>query len=233
MDQHNTTSNHAHDDTSRSIVERLRHVNLSPKDRPQHTGLTRASILVPLFFCNDSNIHNHCNTSSEGGQWYMLLTKRLETLRTHSGEVCFPGGKQDPEDLRDDISTAIRETTEEVGIDKQFITPICRLETIESYTGLCVTPIVGIIDPKAQILDPSKLNICKDEVDIAFKVPLEYFVDENNLSSKYDVEWRNGTFELRTYYYTPDDCNNRTFKIWGLTAYIAYQVAKISFNNNR
>jgi peroxisomal coenzyme A diphosphatase NUDT7 len=226
MELQNELSNH---DASDSTLDRLRKVNLAPKDQPQHKDLTRASILVPLFFRNDSNQQHQSNAPS-AGQWHMLLTKRLETLRTHSGEVCFPGGKQDPEDLNDDIATALRETNEEVGIDIGHITPICRLETIESYTGLCVTPIVGIISPNAQVMDPSKLTICKDEVEVAFTVPLQYFVDDNNLSSKYDVEWRNGTFELRTYFYTSDDCNNRTFKIWGLTAYIAHQVATIAYN---
>jgi coenzyme A diphosphatase NUDT7 len=215
-------SNYSSDD----VLNRLSDVNLTPKDQEQHKDLVRASVLVPLFLHTEES-SAHDNTSSS--QWKILLTKRLDTMRTHSGEVCFPGGKQDPEDQNDDVATALRETYEEIGIDSNHITPICRLGTLESITGLCVTPIVGLVHPDANVNDVSNLNICIDEVEVAFTVPLTYFLDDKNLTSIYDVEWRGSTFELRTYHYTTDGPNCQTFKIWGLTAYIAHQVAKLAY----
>jgi peroxisomal coenzyme A diphosphatase NUDT7 len=215
-------SNYIFDD----VLNRLRDVNLTPKDQEQHKNLVRASVLVPLLLPSEEPRENDNNSTS---QWNILLTKRLDTMRSHSGDVCFPGGKQDPDDQNDDVVTALRETYEEVGIDIDHVTPICRLGTLESINGLCVTPIVGIIHPNAKVLDASNLNISTDEVEVAFTVPLKYFLDDKNLTSKHDVEWRGGTFELRTYHYTTAGPNPRTFKIWGLTAYIAHQVAVIAY----
>ena len=212
--------------SSDDVLNRLKDVNLTPKDHLQHKDLVRASVLVPLILHKAVPSENDDASTS---QWNILLTKRLDTMRTHSGDVCFPGGKQDPEDQNDDVVTALRETYEEVGIDIDHVTPICRLGTLESITGLCVTPIVGILHSDANAIDASNLNISTDEVEVAFTVPLKYFLDDNNLTSKHDVEWRGGTFELRTYHYTTTGPNSRTFKIWGLTAYIAHQVAAIAY----
>lgn len=192
-------------------ISRLRKVGMTLKDQPQHKTLARASVLVPLFW--------------RGNSLHVLLTKRPENMRTHAGEVCFPGGRQDPDDENDDVETALREAREEVGLDPSLVTPICRLETLEFCTGLCVTPIVGIVHP-AEALDPASLKVSKDEVEAAFSVPLSYFADETNLSSKHDVEWRDRTVAIRTYHYT--SVCGRTFKIWGLTAHIAHRVAAIA-----
>jgi 8-oxo-dGTP pyrophosphatase MutT (NUDIX family) len=201
-----------------NVLDRLKRVGMNRKDRPQHQTLMRASVLVPLFFRGDN--------SNEDSVW-VLLTQRPETLRTHAGEVCFPGGKQDAQDECDDVVTALRETHEEVGIDSNHVRPLCRLESVESYTGLCVTPIVGCIDP-ATLAEPENLKLSENEVEAAFVVPLAYFAHDENLSSKEIVEWRDGTFELRTYHYRSE--GGRTFRIWGLTAYIAHQVAMIALN---
>jgi 8-oxo-dGTP pyrophosphatase MutT (NUDIX family) len=199
-----------------NVLDRLQRVGMSRKDLPQHQSLTRASVLVPLLARGD-------NTNDV----WVLLTQRPQTMRSHAGEVCFPGGKQDAQDDCDDVVTALRETREEVGIDSTHVRALCRLESVESYTGLCVTPIVGWIDP-ATLAEPENLNLSENEVEAAFVVPLAYFAQDENLSSKEIVEWRGGTFELRTYYYRAE--SGRTFRIWGLTAYIAHQVAMIALN---
>jgi peroxisomal coenzyme A diphosphatase NUDT7 len=204
-----------------NVLDRLQIVGMNRKDHTQHQSLTRASVLVPLLVRGGDD-------SNEASVW-VLLTKRPETLRTHAGEVCFPGGKQDPQDDCDDVVTALRETREEVGIESSHVRPLCRLESVESYTGLCVTPIVGWIDP-ATFGEPENLKLSENEVEVAFVVPLAYFIHDENLSSKEIVEWRGGTFELRTYHYRSE--GGRTFRIWGLTAYIAHQVAMIALNEH-
>ena len=83
----------------------------------------------------------------------VLLTRRSLHLRSHPGQVALPGGKQDDEDNKDDVVTALRETKEEVGLDflqewhqkdNNGFQVICRFSTIESINHLCVTPIIAV-----------------------------------------------------------------------------------------
>jgi 8-oxo-dGTP pyrophosphatase MutT (NUDIX family) len=178
----------------------------------------RASVLVPIL-----------------PNGTVLLTQRAARLRSHGGQVCFPGGQQDPEDDGDDVQTALRETHEEVGL--RSVRPIGRLPALVSQHGLCVTPIIGVVMDEDDSSSPQKaalvdsLVVSKDEVDAVFVVPLDYFADDTNLRHPVEIiEWHDSTFALRTYDYT---CENqqpeqRVFTIWGLTAYIAHQVASIA-----
>lgn len=188
-----------------TIIERL--ATAGDSTIPNEISLSsrkRASVLIPIL--PDGTI---------------LLTQRTKHLRSHGGEVCFPGGKQDPEDNGDDIRTALRETEEEVGING--IRPIGHLPSVESYHGLCVTPVIGVVETP---IDVASLNISKAEVDAVFAVPLEYFANDANLSGPVEsIVWRGGTFDMRTYEYTYE---GRSFTIWGLTAYIAHQAASIA-----
>ncbi|KAL9184159.1 hypothetical protein ACHAXT_002245 [Thalassiosira profunda] len=205
-------------ESQHSVIRRLRSVGTEKKELSHHEGLRRASILVPLFerssgTASRSNIH-------------VLFTQRPKNMKSHAGEVCFPGGKQDPEDDGDDVKTALRETHEEVGIHPQFVDHIARMETVESKHSLCVTPIIGLIDQG--VAEPSQLKLNADEVEAAFAVPLEYFADPNNCDSAVKVKWRGGDFLLRTYLF--DDPESGTvFKIWGLTAHVVHSVAKLAF----
>jgi 8-oxo-dGTP pyrophosphatase MutT (NUDIX family) len=203
-----------------AILKRLERVGMHEKEsRIEHRSLPRASVLVPLFWSDK-------DATSSSSVLRMILTLRPQTLRNHAGEVCFPGGKQDFDlDGKDDVRTAMRETQEEIGLESQYIQPVCRLASLESYTGLCVTPIVAMI-PNGSATVQQRLSIQPDEVEVAFTVPVSYFYDDDNLTSKETIDWRGDTFEMRTYHY---HCNEtgRTFKIWGLTAYIAHQVAQL------
>lgn len=192
-------------------LKRLRDVGMEPKDSPQHIGLKRASVLIPLFRRPSSGIH-------------VLLTQRPKNMRTHAGEVCFPGGQQDPEDEQDDVVTALREAYEEVGLSPEHVRPICRLPTIESVNHLCVTPIVALVEPSSAA-EPHQLKISQAEVDAAFSVPLSYFSQEANHESKYEVVWAGGVFIMRTFLYTSEF--GKTFKVWGLTAHVAHQIAML------
>ena len=117
-----------HDDDIAPVLERFRRIGLQSKDRPQHEGLARASVLVPLFVRNDNN---------DSSSIYVLLTQRPTTLRTHAGEVCFPGGKQDDEDCQDDVVTALREAREEVGLSERAVQPLGESGTAGSLPGKC------------------------------------------------------------------------------------------------
>ena len=205
------------------VLSRLRSLGLGKKELPHHTDLRRASILVPLF---ERTIAKEQYSSCQSNI-HVLFTQRPKAMKSHGGEVCFPGGKQDPEDELDDIRTALREAHEEVGLRSSYIESIARLETVESKHSLCVTPIVGIIQPPS-VAEPSQLKLNTTEVEAAFAVPLEYFADEENCVEITKVKWSGGDFLIRTYLW--DDVESGCqFKIWGLTAHVIHHVATMAF----
>jgi len=197
------------------VITKLRSLGMDKKDLPGHKELRRASILVPLFEREDSEIH-------------VLFTQRPKKMKSHGGEVCFPGGKQDPDDKEDDVLTAMREAQEEVGLDPKYIESIARMQTVESKHSLCVTPIIGLIQPPSAA-EPSRLKLNSDEVEAAFAVPLKYFLDNHHSIEK--VKWRGYDFLIRTYLYD-DPESGCQFKIWGLTAHVIHLVATMAFGKS-
>jgi 8-oxo-dGTP pyrophosphatase MutT (NUDIX family) len=177
---------------------------------------------------------------------YVLLTQRSWKLRSHPGEVALPGGKQDPEDEKDDVITALRETKEEVGLDyrkdwekqkecetidmkmkDEGIRILCRLPTIESIHHLCVTPIVAMHSSKGWKEIHEELVLNTDEVAAAFWTPLQYFVDATPVE-KYSVPWSNDVFVYRHYNYSFES-TKETFAITGLTADVVHRFASIVY----
>lgn len=206
------------------LLQRLQSIGLEKKDLPHHKELKRASVLVPLF--------ERSSDSTDGVQsksnLHVLFTQRPTKMSSHAGEVCFPGGRQDEEDNGDDVVTATREAYEEVGLHPQHIKPIGRMETVESKHSLCVTPIIGLIEPSLKA-EPSNLILNADEVEVAFAIPLAFFADPCNCVSETSIQygrWKN--FIMREFLFD-DDLSGRQFRIWGLTAHIVYTVAHIAF----
>ena len=202
-------------------------MGLNAKDVPHHAALRRASVLVPLLTHPDTN------------ELFVLLTQRPLHLSSHPGEVCFPGGKQDPDDHCDDVVTALREAKEEVGLEADSVEILCRLRTIESYHHLCVTPIVGLIKDAAiieSLLLPSKsatkvLTANPTEVAALFVAPLSLF--HRPPVKQFAVEWSQETFIMRHYEYRHSLYTQRqVFSITGLTAHIANHVAELVFGSN-
>ena len=103
----------------------------------------------------------------------VLLTERAPDLKYHAGQISFPGGRMDPDDV--DISaTALRETQEEVGIDPADIEIVGYLDPNPTVTGYAVTPVVALVELRQElIIDPV-------EVKSAFEVPLPFLLDEDN-----------------------------------------------------
>ena len=207
------------------IIERLRGLGMEKKESSHHSTLRRASVLVPLF---ERSIGDE-NDDDDG--IHVLLTRRPSSMKSHGGEVCFPGGKMDDEDDGDDVRTALREANEEIGLDPQNVHVLSRMGTIESKHSLCVTPIIGVVTP-AELAEPYNLIINTDEVESAFAVPLRYFCDSmNNCDSAEEILWRGENFTLRTYNYDDVENDNKRFVIWGLTAHIMWLVAKIVYDD--
>lgn len=134
----------------------------SPEIRAEPTWLARepvpASVLVPLV------VHE---------QPTVLLTQRTSHLSSHSGQIAFPGGKQDREDP-DIVSTALREAHEEVGLSPDRVQVIGTLPAYQTGSGFVVTPVVGLVAPGFELV-PNAF-----EVEDVFEVPLAFLMDPAN-----------------------------------------------------
>lgn len=103
----------------------------------------------------------------------VLLTQRTAHLREHAGQVSFPGGRCEAEDASP-VATALRESSEEVGVDPAQVEVLGTLPDYFTGTGFRVTPVVGLVTP------PLNLRLDDFEVAEAFEVPLEFLLDAAN-----------------------------------------------------
>ncbi len=99
----------------------------------------------------------------------VILTRRTETLRTHGGQVGFPGGRTEPDD-RDALAAALRESQEEIALAPGQVQALGYLDPFVTITGYRVTPVVAVVDPEfVPVPQPS-------EVAEVFEVPLDYLM---------------------------------------------------------
>src|SRR5579862_1179249 len=133
--------------------------DLNPGETPPSAALRPAAVLVPLI--------------DHKSGWAVLLTQRTAHLSAHAGQISFPGGRIESTD-DDEVAAALRETEEEVGLARDHISVVGRLDTYVTGTGFEITPIVGIVRP------PYELTTDPYEVAEAFEVPLSYVLDTRN-----------------------------------------------------
>lgn len=138
-------------------------------------------------------------------QLRMVFTVRTDHLSSHAGQVAFPGGSADPTDA-DALTTALRETEEEIGLNPTLVTPLGYLDCFETISGFCITPVVARIDAEA------RFHPAPDEVAEVFEVPLAFFVDPSNVK-RYTMNFRGHRREMVEFQYEGR-------RIWGATAAI-------------
>lgn len=152
-------------------------------------AITPAAVLIP--FVERSN------------ELQVIFTKRTAHLKSHSGQVAFPGGKIDPQD-QDAADAALREAHEEILLDPQHAEIIGSLPDYFTGSGYRISPILALINRDAQ-MQPNP-----EEVEYIFEVPLNFLMNPENHhmgSRKF-----NGTD--RYFYEMPYEQHH----IWGVTA---------------
>jgi 8-oxo-dGTP pyrophosphatase MutT (NUDIX family) len=137
-----------------------------------------------------------------GGEASLLLTKRAGTLRDHSGQIAFPGGKIEPGESP--LEAAMREAEEEIGLSRRTIEILGCLDPYQTSTGFRVFPLVGLVAA------PLDLAVNAQEVDEVFEAPLTFLMNAAN-HQRHFKEWQG---KRRQFYAMPHE--NRY--IWGATA---------------
>ena len=132
----------------------------------------------------------------------VILTLRHADMRTHAGQVAFPGGRiDDGEDAR---TAALREAHEELALDPADVRILGEADPYRTITGFAVTPVVGMVPPDLA-LTPNPL-----EVEEWFEAPLDFVLDPIN-QQRMSTE-----FQGRMRHYYQINWNDR--RIWGATA---------------
>ncbi|WP_110457920.1 CoA pyrophosphatase [Shewanella algidipiscicola] len=104
---------------------------------------------------------------------HLILTRRPTHLRAHPGQISFPGGKVEAQDV-DYTATALREAFEEIALPQDNVQVLGQYPMFNTLTGFTIAPIVGIIKQEFEIiLDPG-------EVDELFTVPLSFLLNPDN-----------------------------------------------------
>lgn len=169
-----------------------------PED--EHQLPVGSAVLIPIF--------------EEDGEARVILTRRAAHLRSHTGEVAFPGGRLDPGESP--VAAALREAAEEVGIEEsavEILGQLAPLATVSSRAG--ITPFVGVLAERP-VLTPNP-----DEVEHAFDVAFSELFDAEAFMEEW---WRwPGADEERPIYFfhLPDDI------VWGATARMLYELLEL------
>lgn len=160
-------------------------------------GFAPAAVLVPIV-------------TEPGQPDRLLFTERRHDLSTHAGQIAFPGGKQDEEDA-DHAACAVRETSEELGIEPAAVEVLGLLDDVPTPTRFVITPVV------ARLRGPIEMRPNPAEVASVFAAEVGALADPGRYVSNGAREFLGVTYEMHEYRWEPH-------RIWGATARIVYQL---------
>ncbi len=172
------------------IIEIRGRLNSPPSQRLPPTDARQAAVLVPLYV--------------DAGELWTILTQRTENLPHHKGQIAFPGGSLDPGE--ESWAAAVRETEEEIGIDRNRILQLGTLDEAQTPSGFRIVPCVGAVP------FPVETRPNEGEIEDIFAVPLSAVANPTAVEDRvvlFDGQER----ELRIYH-----IGRR--QVWGLTARI-------------
>jgi 8-oxo-dGTP pyrophosphatase MutT (NUDIX family) len=141
------------------------------KRRITNENLKASAVLIPLFY--------------NQGQYYVLFTERSDEVNFHKGQVCFPGGTQEPSDSSL-LQTALREIEEEISLKAKDVEILGELDDSVTFTSnYVISPFVAFIP------HPYPFKAEGREIREIFFVPLSFLMDEANFkqdSHSYEYE---------------------------------------------
>jgi 8-oxo-dGTP pyrophosphatase MutT (NUDIX family) len=164
-----------------------------------------AAVLVALF--------------EEAGQARVLLTRRSEDLRTHRGQVSFPGGRLDAGETA--VQAALREADEEVGLDPDTVEVVGWLHPLFTANAALVLPVVGVLSERP-VLSPNPAEVAR-----AFDVSLaELAGDGVYRRDSWDpyAAWSSEPPQLRELWYFDVEGE----RVWGATARMLHELALLA-----
>lgn len=169
--------------------------------KPSHVSssveLSDAGVLIPL--------------SEHGEQMHVLLTRRAEALRKHSGEISFPGGRRDLED-EGLLATALRETWEEVALSPSQVSVFGHFSRMPTPSGFMIWSYVGEFSHEVSLRhNPS-------EIDYLLQIPLAELVAPG-VHQTVMREFQGISYPIHYFHYGEQP-------IWGATAYMLYELLR-------
>lgn len=166
---------------------------------PPRAGLLAGDVEDGAAPCSEAAVLVAITDRTEPG---VILTVRREHLRTHAGQVSFPGGRVDCGE--DCFAAALREAEEELGLPPPSVQLWGAADPYRTVTGFAVTPIVGMVPPD--------LPLAPHEAEVAdwFEAPLSFLLDAAN------QQRMSAEFQGLTRHYYQIDWQGR--RIWGATA---------------
>lgn len=182
-----------------TIRSNLLDFDSSDRVKVQHSNFKKSAVLFSFIQQN-----NKLNA---------ILIKRTNVGSKHRGEMSFPGGRFDPELDQSLLDTALRETEEEIGISKDNIEIIGCMDDLPTTTSFIITPFVGLI--KNDIVMKKQ----DAEVEKIYKIPLDYFLDEENFTETY---FSMGDRKFPVFRYP-------RYGVWGATAHLIVTFIKQVF----
>ena len=144
------------------------------------------------------------------GEPGVLLLHRPSTMRSHPGQIAFPGGKIDPGESP--VEAALREAHEELGIDPAAVKIIGTSDVYRTHSGFEITPVLGLVSPDIEII-PNP-----EEVAEWFEAPLGHVLDPANHIGQW-IEWEGS---MRSYY----EISWQQHQIWGVTAALLVNLSR-------
>ena len=145
----------------------------------------------------------------------LIYTLRSDKVGSHGGEVSFPGGMYEEKDGTLE-NTALRESEEETGLDRNKVNILGSIDTVVSRFNISVTPYVGIVPHDIELNDSS------DEIEACFRVPVSFLLRDKR--HRNDEINRNGDiFFMPAYQYN-------SYIIWGLTAMMTVDFLNIALD---
>lgn len=164
----------------------------------------RAAVLLPLY--------------DRAGHLHVVLTRRSDQVKHHKGEISLPGGSCEPDDF-DLASTALRESEEEIGLQRGHVELIGRLDDVITITSFHVSTYVGCIDPAQS---PYPWHSQAEEVAEIIEIPVSHLLDPEN-RVEFTRERNGGIVTLRGYRFGEH-------VVWGATGQIIANFLEVISN---